>query len=222
MAAIICREFGNILSACCTATGKVLCLPCQLCGIATETACDVVCSPFFLYLLTAFGLNVPPVVFAWQATATAADDGEPDCGGTYKWIVWNGILCLCHIVAAVYIVSRIQSSNELKNLSLLPKTAQDDANGSKSNDVWKLGSHGENETRSKSYARMKEVLCDDPGVALYIIVIFVYLVWTVNGIFRSFGDCDNLQDLAQNALWFNFAFISLGGGAFCCSLCCLW
>jgi hypothetical protein len=166
-------------------------------------------------MATTLALNIPPVIFGAQSAG-----GDGSCQSVRTWVLVNAALCAAHIVAAFYIIIKIQADKELSQ-GLLPSSDPEKQSQHQQPDV---GYYGTSETRSKSFSRMKQVLCEDPGVAIYLIVLFFYGIWTMVGIGRTLGDGDcgsDLQSYAQNALFFNFAFIAFGGGAFCCSLCCL-
>ena len=97
MAALICESFGKLCGNCCSA----LTYPCQKCG---ECFSKVVCSPFFPYLAVTAVLNVPPAIWGLQALGLQCDDSS--------WLLVNGGLCIVHLVAAFYIVNRIQQHQE--------------------------------------------------------------------------------------------------------------
>lgn len=206
MASLLCREFcnafrniGDAVRLGCNAIGQVLCLPCRLCGVASAKIGDVLCSPFALYLMLALGLNVPPIVFA--GLAAGANECKDD---VVPWLVKNAVFCIINIVAALYIVSKILARSDSKQQQLLEEGTF----------------YG---TREQSCARIKQVLCDDPGVALYILVGIVYLVWTGIGTkMLHHGECgnDEIAHHLRNAVLCNHLFIALGGLGFCLSACC--
>jgi hypothetical protein len=93
MAALICDSFGKLCGSCC----DVLTLPCKLCG---ECCSKVICSPFFPYLAVTMALNFPPAVWGLQAFGLQCDGSS--------WLWTNGALCIVHMVAAFYIVHKVQ------------------------------------------------------------------------------------------------------------------
>ena len=65
---------------------------------------------------------------------------------------------------------------------------------------------------------------EDKIVAVYILMGLFYLIWSTIGIGRSASayGCENgLAGSVNSALMCNYLFISLGGMAFACSICCL-
>lgn len=214
MAAVLCRETANICNALCNACGTVCLLPCKMCGVTAELLSDVVCSPFFLYLVTTFTCNFPPVIFALLGIKP-----DIDCYDVWTWLFVNALLCTANMAAACYISSKIQARNESIVQSILPDTEKQETKQIHAS--WYVRNE---ETRSNSYNRMRHVLCEDPVVAIYILVVIFYMIWTSVGIARTLGDggCDeDLQRFARNSLFCNFCFLSVGGIAFCCSICCL-
>ena len=81
-----------------------------------------------------------------------------------------------------------------------------------------------NDTKAKSFARTKDILCEDPIVAVYILIGLFYMCWSTVGIGRSasaYGCGYGLAGHINSVVMCNFLFISLGGMAFACSICCL-
>lgn len=78
-----------------------------------------------------------------------------------------------------------------------------------------------------SMGRIKHVLCYDGGVAIYIIVFIVWIVWQSMGLgrFLSFnaGACggSNVAGKLATSLICGYCYMSLVGIGFVCSLCCL-
>lgn len=78
------------------------------------------------------------------------------------------------------------------------------------------------DTRSKSLSRVRHTLCYDPWVAIYIIIGIFYMIWQTMGMGRL-GNCGegDIDKYLSHSLICGFMFISCGGMAFGCSLCCL-
>ena len=106
MAAILCSSLASL----CKGLGECLSIPCRLCGVACNGCCEatgrLLTSPFSPYLITTVALNAPP--FVWGVRAILESNGllERCEGDTWLWI--NALLCLGHVLAAFYIVYRIQ------------------------------------------------------------------------------------------------------------------
>jgi len=219
MAAVLCRSICDVIKGICDAAkaicnglGQVLCLPCRLCGMVTAELGDIVCSPFFLYLSAAYGLNLPPIVFAIRAK----QEGGDECERLLNWLLVNAILCAVNMAAAAYIVSRIQADETYIRQQQQQQQLEEG--------TWYKSMHSSvTTTRSNSYARIRKVLCEDPGVAAYILVGIFYIAWTSMGVSRlRDDDCGNYQisEHVRNSVLCNFLFLWLGGLAFCCSISC--
>jgi hypothetical protein len=111
MAAIICESFGKL----CHALGDVICLPCKACGIGCEAIMDALKSPFSLYILVAVGLNAAPI---YMGIRTLPDLGG-GCGEATSWLIVNGAICLIHIVAAFYMIHKIQEDRRTQSLGVV-------------------------------------------------------------------------------------------------------
>merc|ERR1712194_25693 len=173
-------------------------------------------APFCLYLSVALGLNLPPVVFTGKALV-ARNGGE----GCSNWLILNAILCLINMAAALYISAKISYNTEDENAApFINASVMNHEATSKTPEPEKtlrqtVLESTLTETRSRSTSRVKEILCYDPFVAVYIIIGLFYMVWQTVGIARV--DCDEVLP----SLVCGFLFISLGGMTFACSLCCL-
>ena len=109
MAAVLCSSFAS----CCSAIGHCLTFPCQACGSCCSGCCSamgrVLTSPFTPYLLTTVVLNFPPVVWGLRTTIDVLKFNA-DCKDS-QWLYINALLSLVHLLAAFYIVHRIQEEN---------------------------------------------------------------------------------------------------------------
>ena len=200
----------------CQGLEKVACLPCRACGMTCHAVCDVLSSPFFLYLAVALGFNLPPIVFAFQARAQwdaagGGDDeggggGDDACGEGTRWLIVNSMLCVANIAAAIYIVWTIQNSREEAVLSNYVEM------------------DGVKSTKENSMKRVTHVLCYDPWVALYIVVGVMFVIWQSMGIGKSvaMGDaCDGLRPKLFNSILCGYLFLSLMAASFLISVCCM-
>jgi len=201
MAAILCGGIGELCKGICNGIGKVICLPCKLCGVATAEVCDIMSSPFCFYLSVAFGLNLPPVVFALQSLQ---QDGGGGCEKVQQWLLVNAALCIVNIVMAAYISNKVQVE--------------------KGSDIEQDGTVYQADftnTRNNSAARINKIPCHDPLVAVYILVGCALIFWQFEGISRNDHGCNN-SSFVSSLLICDFTFIELGGFVFCCSAMCLW
>jgi hypothetical protein len=95
MAFLLCQSIGQLLSGvtkCCT-------IPCRSC---CDGFTQVICSPFFPYLALTVGLNLPPTLWGIQSLANIRT-----CDTV--WLLANAVATALHIVAAFYIVYKIQT-----------------------------------------------------------------------------------------------------------------
>ena len=110
MAALLCQSIGNLFSGACSGCGQLCSLPCKLCNQACKGFCDgarkLCTSHFCFYGTVTLALNLPPIVFALQGLA-----GIAGCTGT-GWLFLNGLFCVIHILAALYIAERSASWSE--------------------------------------------------------------------------------------------------------------
>jgi len=75
-----------------------------------------------------------------------------------------------------------------------------------------------------SWKRLGHLMCYDPGVAIYMVVFVVWVVWLPVGISTlvSVDDdedsCDTVAKYAQGSIICGFVYVVLVGLSFCCSL----
>jgi len=244
MAAVICRALGDICDGLCDALGSVICIPFKACGFACTELRSFCKSPFALYLAVALGLNLPSVVFAAK---NLGGNHDGDCASAASWLNVNAILCLINMVAALYISSKIMHEADpvvTETVDAAPYIEASVFNGEAKAKTAELIQEAtvvapskktlgrsilnttdtHNDTKAKSFARTKDILCEDPIVAVYILIGLFYMIWSTVGIGRSasaYGCGYGLAGHVNSAVMCNFLFISLGGMAFACSICCL-
>jgi uncharacterized membrane protein len=230
MAAIICESFGKL----CHALGDVICLPCKACGIGCEAIMDALKSPFSLYILVAVGLNAAPI---YMGIRTLPDLGG-GCGEATSWLIVNGAICLIHIVAAFYMIHKIQEDRRTQSLGVvtqdLAKADHLETGGhsqyntlpaAKPMGGMGLGHARENPDHQSSWGRIKHVLCYDVGVAIYIVIMVFWLCWMAMSIprYASIGSdgCSDIGSRLLTSMICGYFFMTLGAFAFMCSICCL-
>jgi hypothetical protein len=205
MAAVLCQTLSEMFR-----------LPCKACGIGCAGLGDVLKSPFFPYLAVTFTLNMPAVVYMIRSL-------DDQCPYLSRWLIGNGLLCLVHMIAAWYIVSKIRES-----------VATNDSNGKNTNNgEIEEGTYYTNFTMPKenehgaqnSCSRIKHVLCYDKVIAIYIIMFIGWVVWLSMGVGRrlsaGYNGCEEEIHYMNVDISCGYMYISLVGLAFCCSLCCL-
>jgi len=233
MAAVLCNGLGKLFSGTCDVLGSVITLPCKACGFACDGISQALKSPFCLYLTVALGLNIPPVIFAGQALAN-----NGGCNVALNWLAINAFLCVVNMAAAMYISGKVvhdpnDDDDDAKKNNNVEAPYIEATVGSKAKELeqsrktkFGLGSSiFENRVKSMSrFGRVREVLCYDPIVAVYIVIGIFYIIWQSMG-FGRMNEAANCgggeEDLISRALMCGFLFISLGATAFGCSVCCL-
>ena len=241
MAAILCNGIGKICSGTCDALGSILSLPCKACGLACDGVSQALRSPFCLYLTVTLGLNIPPVIFAGQALVN-----NNGCNVALQWLSINAFFCIVNMVAAIYISGKVvhdpNDADAVGNDAPYIEATMDSNSNSNSNNktsdqqqqsstmkkFWQGPYTAANETRVvktlSRVCRVRDVLCYDPVVAVYIIIGICYIIWQSMGFSRmnqAAGCGGGEAELITRAVSCGFLFISLGATVFGCSVCCL-
>lgn len=238
MAAILCNGIGKVCSGTCDALGSILSLPCKACGVACDGLGQALKSPFCLYLAVTLGLNIPPVIFAGQALAN-----NNGCNVALQWLSINAFFCIVNVAAAIYISGKVvHDPNDLDadvgndapyieanmGSNNNNKTSEQQQPSSTIKKLWQGPYTAANETRVvktlSKVSRVRDVLCYDPIVAVYIIIGICYIIWQSVGFSRmnqAAGCGGGEEELITRAVSCGFLFISLGATVFGCSVCCL-
>ena len=306
MAAILCNSMGSL----CQVVGQCLSFPCRICGVACEGVCQTMgralTSPFSPYLITTVALNLPPIMWGVRAAASS-QVGQIRCDlDTWLWI--NAMLCLGHVLAAIYIVYRIQDDQHqlsMQNQQLHDSTptahvttglssgappatdttpaakaatttanyhTMHDDKKNQNNSIFSVfssmmtansplksmssaspsraegqgflsdsttanrdtGATAHEEGEANSWQRMKQVLCYDMVVAIYILGAIFWLVWQTVGIsqvMQEVGDnedmddhedlCDSIHSWSTMSIVCGYIFATLVCITFACSFLCL-
>ena len=231
MAAVICKSIGDLCSGC----GDLLCLPCKACGIGCNHICDAVSSPFFPYILITFGLNIAP--FALGLMSVEDLGLESACNDEATWMVVNGIFCFIHMLACLYIVYKIRNDEQVQQQdddAAAPAVQASDNNDTKKNQGTTLESgtfyqkmypQEDNAAPGNSWGRVKHVMCYDKGVALYIILAIVWIIYQTMGVSKYFShdeeNCGQVGDRMLTSVFCGWFYMSFVGFAFLCSMCCM-
>lgn len=177
----------------------------------------MICSPFFPYLALTIGLNLPPTIWGVKSLANV---GACDT----LWLLVNAIATAFHMVAAFYIVHKIQTDDEpVADVAApeaytdaemaAPTTKLNDSNnvtveeGTQYRSMegpggarFQMLSHwtsisSSSSGRGNSIQRLGQVMCYDAGVAVYIIVFCAWMVWQSIGMSKVlFGGGDGGDD----------------------------
>ena len=237
MAALICGSIGKACSGLASGCGSLCTLPFKVCGECCKCAthlvsecCQatgtIVCSPFFPYLALTALLNLPPIGFAISASLSA------DCEKA-NWLFVNCALCLVHVVASIYIVRKIQCTQQEEHAELVQVpgsaekgnvevgTARVSTTSSSSN---KNNNNDSSEAGSRQ--RMKQVMCYDPCVAIYMLLAAGWLAWLIVGYIGLIDmdddeECDEINGFYFASLGVGTLFAMMVCCAFACSFLCL-
>jgi hypothetical protein len=190
-------------------------LPCRACGVACNSITDVIMTPFFPYLAVTFCLNMPGVFFGAKGLGF-------QCPSLSSWLVINGVLCVGHMIASIYIVNSIRETPPQSSAIMAftgDAEAQTPTTDYKNFTVPKENEHG----HANSFARVKYVLCHDKIMAVYIVCFIGWVLWLSAGVAKRLGadDCDNEGQFMSVAISCGYLYFSLVFMAFGCSLCCL-
>lgn len=195
----------------------VLCsLPCKLCSESCRmfgTTCSCMCgcvksiarscrSPFCFFGTVATVLNLPAIASAISILPTILSYGIPigACQGLI-WLFVDAALCLVNIAAAWYFASVVVSRRR-DPTSELP---------------------------SRAFERATYLICYDPFIAVYLVVVTGFAVWqgigsawfTIEMAGGSGGYCpDGLAKVWSTAIAFGWAYLFAGTIALCMGFCC--
>jgi len=135
------------------------------------------------------------------------------CGDGYLWLLINTCLCVCNIGAAWYIATR--SSPNPDDPGLL---RQGNSSASPTTSTTRIG-------------RSIHLLCYDPVIAVYILLLGFFFCWLSVGahwkisgrMHAGGGECsetDNIDGAVDTSIGCGYSFFVVGSIALCCSLCC--
>mmetsp|Transcript_8127 Transcript_8127/g.18853 ORF Transcript_8127/g.18853 Transcript_8127/m.18853 type:complete len:255 (+) Transcript_8127:54-818(+) len=252
MAAVLCTSVAELCQGCVNAICVLPCRACGItCGTFCDTVRKVCTSPFFPYLLVTYCLNLIPLglgiktvpwILGLEKNEGGAGEEAKNCRAGALWLVVNAILALVHLVASLYIVHKIQKEEQdvlieapvVQMTDAKPKADTTTAATASATPVVGMAEEGtvyhhmvtntSNSTPSSSWGRLRHVLCFDKGVALYILVAIVWMVWQTMGLSRYIGldgGCDDIRGRILSSVLCGWLYVSLVGIAFLCSLCCM-
>jgi hypothetical protein len=222
MAAVICQSIGDLCRGC----GEIMCLPCKACGIGCQCLWDIASSPFFPYMFVTFALNIAPVALGIQSV--------PDLGGgctdLATWMLVNGIFCLIHMVACLYIVHKVQEENQnslqkpfapggpaptttttttVTSASVYDTESKKETVTATATPVQNLESGtyyyrnmspDDDAAPGNTWGRIKHVMCYDKGVALYIIIAIAWIFYQTVGVTKYVTQSGDCGDIGTRML----------------------
>ena len=244
MAAVLCQGVSKMCSALGTSVRTIACLPCKACGVTCDFVTDIFRNDFCFYVSVTMGLNIPPIVFTLMVFLgnLNGDGGCNNDSGKSNWLLLNGILCIIHISASIYISNSITKANKPFQVSSI-----NDQNGSLENNKDVEGGDVVSDEYSKtnmdgtvtaqvyqhkdtpsegSLARVKQVLCYDPIVAIYILLLIFFFIWQTRGLSNLMSGQDGngneeCRKKMADSITFGFFFLAIGGIALFFSLFCV-
>lgn len=157
-----------------------------------------------------------------------------NCGDT-TWLKVNSVGAALHILAAFYIVWRIQqhhTATDESNASLATKPVESEyhrvettqtSDGRSSMFAVHMFNRGDD---ASSWKRVGQVLCYDVGVALYILFFAFWIGWQSYGIKEAIDDsaadeCEYVHKWVVNSIVLGFVFMTMVACSFCCSMLCM-
>lgn len=241
MAAVLCSTLVDIITSACRTVGHVICLPCKVLNLGCEKLGDVLCSPMMPFIIFTFGLMTPSLVYGVRSL----DNSE--CSNLFRWLIVNAVFAILHMVGCMYIVQKLREPGpDAHFLTSRVSTAKSGAGtatgfpGSSKTDSTKMeeGAYvqlSNNFTVPKNHerggpnsiSRAKHVLCFDKGMAVYILIILIWVVWICIGINRRFSvdeanaDCNELTSYMNVTIICGYIWMTMVSLAFCCSFLCL-
>mmetsp|Transcript_13008 Transcript_13008/g.15266 ORF Transcript_13008/g.15266 Transcript_13008/m.15266 type:complete len:332 (-) Transcript_13008:468-1463(-) len=181
----------------CSSCGSICVLPCRIISKVCESVCSV----------TGKLCSGPFCVYTITAialnlpsiiiSAKSLSKGISDCKGS-SWLLVNLILCVINILAAWYISAK---SQDLNDPGLQNSTTM--------------------------FSRIVHVLCYDPFIAIYIILLAFFFCWLGVGIgwkasdeiYNGGGCDDSVSGAMTSSIACGYSFFCIGFMALCCSLC---
>jgi len=91
----------------CEGIGKVLCLPCKVCGVASSKICK---KEFCLYNTVVLGTGIPPIIMMIQSLLYKGGKCIMHSRSDL-WLYVQGVLCGVNILAGMYISDQILGSD---------------------------------------------------------------------------------------------------------------
>lgn len=197
MAAVLCKG----CAAACEGLCKLMTIPCKICGeccgLLTEGIAQLCTNPFCLFVAVSLAINIPSIVAGLNLLRFY---GIGCMAST--WQIGNVAFCSINIIAAFYIAMRF---NHLKN------NPRDSSSGTN--------------TQSSGMRKVSDILCYDPIVAIYILVLIGFFIWLGIGVsWRASGQMwcgdDAGIDLINTSFACGYSFFGTGFFALCFSICC--
>ena len=175
---------------------SIICLPCKACNKICLGVGDMCRSPFFLYVTVTTCLNAPPVIYSLISLLEHQEKDNSNCNGKI-WLIINLIFCIINISASWYLYCKIRHSF-----------------GDEDNEF---------SNRRTAFSRASYILCYDPIITLYLLILIAYFIWQCIGIswILSCSDDNAIKNPFGSSLGFGWAFLCIGPCSFCCSLCCV-
>jgi len=181
----------------CSSCGSICVLPCRIISKVCESVCSV----------TGKLCSGPFCVYTITTiainlpsiiiSAKSLSKGFGDCKGS-SWLLVNLILCVINVLAAWYISAKSQDLNDT-----------------------------ELQDQTTMFSRIVHVLCYDPFIAIYIILLAFFFCWLGVGIgwkasdqiYNGGGCNDSVSGAITSSIACGYCFFSIGFMALCCSLC---
>lgn len=197
MAAVLCKGCATCFGEVC----KLLTIPCKMCGeccgILADGISQLCTNPFCFFVAVSLAINISSIT----AGITSVASYGLNCMGS-TWQIGNITFCAINIIAAFYIALRFNHLRENPTQS----------------------SSGTN-THNSGMKKVSDILCHDPYVALYILILIGFFVWLGIGVsWRANGEMwcgdDGSIALSNTSLACGYSYFGTGFFSLCLSICC--
>ena len=189
----------------CQGIGKLCSGLCKGCETVCCAPFKALKNPFSITVITAIAFSAPPIV---SSLGSLSEFSPTDGCKSSTWLLGNTVFCAVNIAGAVYIFI-LFASTDTGSPSLI-----DD------------GTMARRFLKLKGFDRAMHILCQDPGVAVYILALVGFFVWLCLGAsWWSNGSmpngCMNSYDNAvSTSLGCGFSYLTVGFISLCCAMCC--
>lgn len=180
--------------------------PCKLCGAGCKLCSDgltgLCTNPLSAFVMVTFLTQIPLAVASTLNIAGGLFSNTGGCNSkASQWMVGMLIVAIAHMFTSVYLAVRVTNST-------------DEALRNK----------------HTSWERISYLLCHDPWIAIYLLIVLFYIIWLVIGSSWNISgklyssDCNSDDDDNNNVaivLGLGWTYLFLGPAVLSCNLCCV-
>jgi hypothetical protein len=253
MAAVLCSTLSDIINKSCRVIGQVICLPCRLLNLSCEKLGDFVCTPMMPFVIFTFGLMTPALVYGVRSL----DNSECSNLFRWLIVnavfaIFHMVGCLymvqklrepssdMHFLSSRFstVTGKPGASTTTTNTTTatgfpgISSTSKTDSTMMEEGAYVRISNNftvpkDHERGGPNSITRVRHLLCFDKGMAVYILVVIIWIVWICIGINRRFSvddanpDCNELTSYMTVTVMCGYIWMTMVGLAFCCSFFCL-